>query len=115
MASAGRPLVPLPACAMSRYVVAASLPLRHCSLSPGPLQFPLPVGHANQGVAQQPQISSLQGGTRWCLAHKEVRRTINLNCPRAHAVLLTYRCVADGDAEVPTNVKNMFLSKTARR
>jgi hypothetical protein len=57
------------------------LPLA-CPLAP----FPLPVGHGDEGVAQQLQMPSLQqGGTRWRPARGEVPRTIQLNCPRARA------------------------------
>ena len=57
------------------------LPLA-CRLAP----FPLPVGHGDQGVAQQQKVPSLQqGGTRWRPAREEVRRTIELHCPRARA------------------------------
>jgi len=53
------------------------LPLA-CPLAP----FPLPVGHGDQGVAQQQKVPSLQqGGTRWRPAREEVRRTIKLHCP----------------------------------
>ena len=57
------------------------LPLA-CPLAP----FPLPVGHGDEGVAQQQEVPSLQqGGTRWRPAREEVRRTIKLHCPRARA------------------------------
>ena len=47
---------------------------------------PLPVGHADESVAQQHEMSSLQQvGTRWRPARKEVIRTIELDCPRARA------------------------------
>jgi hypothetical protein len=54
------------------------LPLA-CPLAP----FPLPVGHGDEGVAQELQVPSLQqGGTRWRPAREEVRRTIELHYPR---------------------------------
>jgi len=53
------------------------LPLA-CSLAPGPL----PVGHADDRVAQHMQMPSLQqGGTRWRPARKEVPKPVKLHCP----------------------------------
>ena len=46
-----------------------------CPLAP----FPLPVGHGDEGVAQQLQMPSLQQGvTRWRPPLEEVQRTIKL-------------------------------------
>jgi hypothetical protein len=69
--------------AQARYVVACSLPLRYCSLSPAPLHPSHSlVGHADDSVAQQLQMPSLQqGGTRWHPASKEVRRPVKTHCP----------------------------------
>jgi hypothetical protein len=56
---------------------ARSMLLRYCSLSPAPP----PVGHADESVAHQLQMPSLQqGGTRWRPVRKEVPRPVN--CPR---------------------------------
>ncbi len=67
--------------AFSKLALQILLPLA-CPLAPAPL----PVGHADESVAQKLQMPSLQqGGTRWRLARKEVMRTIKLDCPRARA------------------------------
>jgi hypothetical protein len=53
-----------------------------CALAPAPL----PIGNADDSVAQQLQIPSLQqGGTRWRPARKEVPRPVKLHCPRPPA------------------------------
>jgi hypothetical protein len=54
------------------------LPLA-CPLAPAPL----PVGHADESVAQQLQMLSFQqGGTLWRPARKNVRRLVELHCLR---------------------------------
>jgi hypothetical protein len=51
---------------------------------------PLPVGHANESVAQQLQMPSLQqGGTYRRPACKEVRGPSNLHCPHPSAAPLS--------------------------